>query len=39
LLVGAHSLVDFSLQIPAVAFTYALIMGAAVGQAKPTRKE
>ncbi len=38
LLVGAHALVDFSLQIPAVAFTYALIMGAAVGQALPTRK-
>jgi len=38
-LVGAHALVDFSLQIPAVAFTYALIMGAAVGQALPTRKE
>ena len=38
-LVGAHALVDFSLQIPAVAFTYALIMGAAVGQAIPTRKE
>ena len=37
-LVGAHSLVDFSLQIPAVAFTYALIMGTAVGQALPTRK-
>ena len=36
-LVGAHALVDFSLQIPAVAFTYALIMGAAVGQAHPTR--
>lgn len=38
LLVGAHALVDFSLQIPAVAFTYALIMGTAVGQALPTRK-
>lgn len=38
LLVGAHALVDFSLQIPAVAFTYALIMGAAVGQAVPTRR-
>jgi O-antigen ligase len=38
ILVGAHALVDFSLQIPAVAFTYALIMGAAVGQASPTRK-
>lgn len=39
LLVGAHALVDFSLQIPAVAFTYALIMGAAVAQALPTRRE
>ncbi|MDO9271251.1 MAG: O-antigen ligase family protein [Methylobacter sp.] len=38
LLVGAHALVDFSLQIPAVAFTYALLMGAAVGQALPTRR-
>jgi O-antigen ligase len=38
-LVGAHALVDFSLQIPAVAFTYALIMGAAVGQSVSTRKE
>lgn len=38
LLVGAHALVDFSLQIPAVAFTYALIMGAATGQSAPTRK-
>lgn len=37
-LVGVHALVDFSLQIPAVAFTYALIMGAAVAQALPTRK-
>jgi O-antigen ligase len=37
LLVGVHALVDFSLQIPAVAFTYALIMGAAVGQTLPTR--
>jgi O-antigen ligase len=32
LLVGMHSLVDFSLQIPAVAITYCLIMGAAVAQ-------
>lgn len=38
-LVGAHALVDFSLQIPAVAFTYALIMGAAVGQASSTRRD
>jgi O-antigen ligase len=37
-LVGAHALVDFSLQIPAVALTYALIMGAAVAQSIPTRK-
>jgi O-antigen ligase len=31
-LVAGHSLVDFSMQIPAVAATYALIMGAAVAQ-------
>jgi O-antigen ligase len=31
-LVGVHALVDFSLQIPAVTYTYALIMGAAVAQ-------
>ena len=31
-LVAAHSTVDFSLQIPAVAATYCLIMGAACGQ-------
>jgi O-antigen ligase len=37
-LVGTHALVDFSLQIPAVALTYALIMGAAVAQSIPTRK-
>ena len=37
-LVGTHALVDFSLQIPAVAFTYALIMGVAVAQSVPTRK-
>jgi hypothetical protein len=37
-LVGAHALVDFSLQIPAVAYTYALIMGVAVAQSLPTRK-
>jgi hypothetical protein len=32
ILVGLHSLVDFSLQIPAVAILYACIMGLAVGQ-------
>jgi hypothetical protein len=31
-LVAAHSAVDFSVQIPAVAATYALIMGVAVAQ-------
>ena len=31
-LVAAHSLVDFSLQIPAVAMTYSLLMGAACAQ-------
>jgi O-antigen ligase len=31
-LVAGHALVDFSLQIPAIAATYALIMGAAVAQ-------
>ena len=32
LLVASHSVVDFPLQIPAIAATYALIMGAAVAQ-------
>lgn len=32
LLVALHSLVDFSLQIPAIAFLYACIMGVAAGQ-------
>jgi O-antigen ligase len=36
-LLAFHSLVDFSLQIPAIAATYALIMGAAVIQAWPRR--
>lgn len=34
-LVAAHSIVDFSLQIPAVAVTYAFIMGIAVAQSWP----
>jgi len=33
-LVGIHALVDFSLQIPAVAYLYALMMGGAVAQSK-----
>ena len=32
-LVGAHALVDFSLQIPAVAVTFALVLGVSVSQA------
>lgn len=32
ILVAVHSLVDFSLEIPAIAATYALIMGVAVAQ-------
>ncbi len=35
-LVGAHALVDFSLQIPAVAVTFALVLGVGVAQARPT---
>ncbi len=31
-LIATHATVDFSLQIPAVAATYALLMGAAVAQ-------
>ena len=31
-LVASHSLIDFSLQIPAVAITYSAIMGLAVAQ-------
>ncbi|MGR8934186.1 MAG: O-antigen ligase family protein [Gammaproteobacteria bacterium] len=39
LLVAAHALVDFSLQIPAIAFTYALIMGAALAQTHSSPNE
>ena len=35
-LVGAHSLVDFSLQIPAVAATFSFLLGVAAAQAIPT---
>lgn len=38
LLVGVHALVDFSLQIPAVAFLYACIMGMACAQSFSSRK-
>jgi O-antigen ligase len=36
-LVGVHSMFDFSLQMPAIAMTYACLMGVAVAQAYPTR--
>jgi len=35
-LVAAHSLVDFSLQIPAVTVTYMMLLGAAVAQSIPS---
>lgn len=38
ILVGLHSLLDFSLQIPAVAVLYAFIMGLAVSQSWPSSK-
>lgn len=37
-LMGAHSLVDFSLQMPAVATAFALVLGVAVAQAQSTRR-
>lgn len=37
-LLGFHSVVDFSLQIPAITATYALIMGAGVAQSWPRRR-
>ena len=37
-LVASHSLVDFSLQVPAVALTYSLLMGTACAQSFSTRK-
>ncbi|HYN38666.1 MAG TPA: O-antigen ligase family protein, partial [Rhodospirillales bacterium] len=37
-LVGVHSAIDFSLQIPAVAATYMLIMGAACAQCWSSRR-
>ncbi len=38
-LVAAHSMVDFSLQIPAVAATYALIMGVACAQSWGSKRQ
>jgi O-antigen ligase len=37
LLVGVHALFDFSLQMPAIALTYACLLGLGVAQAFPTR--
>jgi len=36
LLVGLHSLLDFSMQIPAVGYTFAIMLGIGVAQAFPT---
>ena len=38
MLVALHALVDFSLQIPAVAVTYAALLGIGVAQATPSPK-
>ena len=38
-LVGVHSSVDFSLQLPAVSLLYAALMGIGVAQAFPTRNK
>ena len=38
LLVGFHSLFDFSLQMPAVAVLYAVLLGIGLGQSQPTRE-
>jgi hypothetical protein len=35
-IVALHSLVDFSLQMPAVAFLFAIVMGIGVGQSEAT---
>ncbi|HEU4735612.1 MAG TPA: hypothetical protein VFS48_01115, partial [Solirubrobacterales bacterium] len=34
-LVGLHALLDFSLEIPAIAVTYAAILGACSGRLRP----
>lgn len=38
-LVGVHSMFDFSLQIPAIAVTFAAILGLGVAQAFPVREQ
>lgn len=37
-LIAAHACVDFSMQIPAIPYTYVLLMGAACGQSFSTKK-
>lgn len=37
-LVGVHSIFDFSLQMPAISLTYAAILGLGIAQAFPTRE-
>jgi hypothetical protein len=37
ILVGVHSIFDFSLQMPAIAVTFAAILGLGVAQAFPAR--
>jgi hypothetical protein len=37
-LVALHATVDFSLQIPAVTYTYCFLLGAAVAQSWPSRQ-
>lgn len=37
MLIGFHSLFDFSLQMPAVSVLYAVVMGVGLGQSRPTR--
>jgi hypothetical protein len=36
-LVGFHSIFDFSLQMPAVSVLYAVILGIGIGQSQPSR--
>ena len=38
LLVGFHSMFDFSLQMPAVSVLYAVLLGIGIGQSQPTRE-
>ena len=37
ILVAIHSIVDFSLQIPAAAIAFSVVMGMSLAQANPTK--